>query len=87
MSTSIIIQNVDEKISNWLHEKAKMDGVDIEKIVIDLIQKEFSKDCDNTQQEIYHDLDSLAGTWNEEQTEEFMKAVTDFEQVDDPIIY
>jgi len=30
----------------------------------------------------YHDLDSLAGTWSEEDAAEFASATSDFEQVD-----
>ena len=32
-----------------------------------------------------NDLDSLAGTWSEEQETEFLNAVADFEQVDEKL--
>jgi hypothetical protein len=31
---------------------------------------------------VYHDLDALAGTWTAEEASEFLKALADFEQVD-----
>jgi hypothetical protein len=36
-------------------------------------------------QELHHDLDSLAGTWSEDETSAFLKAVADFEQIDEAL--
>jgi hypothetical protein len=35
--------------------------------------------------EIYHDLDSLAGTWTNGETQEFLTAIADFNQVDEKL--
>ncbi|MBI4639366.1 MAG: hypothetical protein HY731_01660 [Candidatus Tectomicrobia bacterium] len=40
---------------------------------------------ESSQLQVYHDLDSLAGTWSDEQASEFLNAIADFEQVDEKL--
>jgi hypothetical protein len=34
---------------------------------------------------IYHDLDSLAGTWSDQEANEFLAAVSEFNRVDEKL--
>jgi len=36
-------------------------------------------------QPIYHDLESLAGTWTEQQSNEFLSILSDFSQIDEEL--
>jgi hypothetical protein len=33
----------------------------------------------------YHDLDTLAGTWSNEDKDEFIRAISSFEQIDEEL--
>ena len=82
MSTNITIQNLDDTTSEWIGNEARRRGISVESLVVELIRKGMSTGQQTPQLQSYHDLDSLAGTWSEEQEAEFLNAIADFEQVD-----
>jgi hypothetical protein len=81
MSTTITIQGVEESIVRRLAAEAQQRGLNIEEFVPELIRQTLDAGRGQT----YHDLDSLAGTWSEEQADEFLAAVADFEKVDETL--
>ena len=85
MSTNITIQGLDDATAKWISEEAERRGVSVESLIVDLIRKGINIDQDTSQLPTYNDLDSLAGTWTEEQEAEFLNAVADFEQVDEKL--
>ena len=85
MSTNITIQILDGTTAKWISEEAERRGVSAESLVVELIRKEMNEDRRISQLQAYHDLDSLAGTWSEEQEAELLNAVADFEQVDEKL--
>ena len=82
MSTNITIQNLDDTTSELISEEARRRGISVELLVVELIRKGMNTGAETSQLQSYHDLDSLAGTWSEEQEAEFLNAIADFEQVD-----
>lgn len=85
MSAPITIEALDESTAGWIAEEAKRRGVTIEELIIQLIEKAVSEERSSEQLHAYHDLDSLAGTWTDEQASEFLDAVADFESVDEKL--
>ena len=85
MSTNITIQNLDDATSEWISKEAYRRGISVESFVVELIRKRMNIDRETPRLRSYHDLDSLAGTWSEEQEAEFLNAVADFEQVDEKL--
>ncbi|MGH9897738.1 MAG: hypothetical protein ACRD4L_02665 [Pyrinomonadaceae bacterium] len=85
MSTAIIIQDIDETTAKWISDEAERRGVSVEALILELISKGIGVECEDAKLQTYHDLDSLAGTWSDEQATEFMNAITDFEQVDEKL--
>lgn len=85
MSAPITIQDLDEATAAWISEEASRRGVSVETIILQLIQKGIHLEQEQAQLPTYHDLDSLAGTWSEEQENEFLNALTDFEQMDEKL--
>ncbi len=82
METTITIKNLDDLSIEWINQKAKLQGVDLEDIIIQLIHdhmKPGEKKIDLVQ---YNDLDSLAGTWNVKEADDFSQAIDKFNQVD-----
>ena len=85
MSTNITIQELDEATAKWISEEAERRGVSVESVVLELIHKGINVAQESSQLQAYHDLDSLAGTWSEEQEAEFLHAIANFEQVDEKL--
>jgi hypothetical protein len=85
MSTEITIQDLDDATEKWIAEEASQRGVTIDQLILELIQKGISVERQSSPAPIYDDLDSLAGTWTEEQATEFLNAIDDFELVDEKL--
>jgi len=85
MSISISIEDIDEVTAQWIYQEAEQRGMSVEMFVLQLIQKGISLERQEAQPQAYHDLDSLAGTWTEEQAAEFLKTIIDFEQIDEKL--
>lgn len=79
MSTNITIQNLDDATAQWISREAERRGITVESLAVELIRKGINIDQQTSPLQAYHDLDSLAGTWSEEQEAEFSNAVADFE--------
>ena len=85
MPESITINSLDEATTNWIDEEAKKRGTNKEAVVLNLIRKGIECEHRHVALQTYDDLDSLAGTWNDEQATEFMNAITYFDQVDEKL--
>ncbi|MEN3332452.1 MAG: hypothetical protein V7641_1817 [Blastocatellia bacterium] len=85
MSAPITIQNMDEATAKWIDEEAQRRGVSTEALVVELIHKGIDLERQESHPQTYHDLDALAGTWSEEEANEFLNAIADFEQVDEKL--
>ena len=85
MSAPITIQNMDEATVKWITEEAQRRGVSAEALVVELIHKGIDLERQESPWPTYHDLDVLAGTWSAEEADEFLKAIVDFEQVDEKL--
>lgn len=83
MSLSLKVNNIDDTTAQWIKEESKRRGIEVEQVILELIHKGLNIERGPAQLQTYHDLDALAGTWNEEQANEFMNAISDFEKPDD----
>jgi hypothetical protein len=82
MPRSITISNVDDATATWLVEEAGRRGMSVEMVAGLLLQRGVEWERRRAALPAYHDLDALAGTWNEDEAAAFLHAVADFEQVD-----
>jgi plasmid stability protein len=85
MSKNITIRNLDEETVHWLDAEARRRGIDVERIVIELIHQGAKSSPQQEERPGFHDLDALAGTWTQEDAEEFHKATADFRKVDETL--
>jgi len=83
VSLSLKVNNIDDTTAQWIKEESKRRGIEVEQVILELIHKGLNIERGPAQLQTYHDLDALAGTWNEEQANEFMNAISDFEKPDD----
>jgi plasmid stability protein len=82
MPRSIMIDDIDDATASWLMAEAKRQGVSVERVAGQLLQRGLEWERRRTALPTYHDLDALAGTWSEDEAMAFLQAVADFEHVD-----
>ncbi len=79
---TITIRNIDDELNQVLRSKIKDTGLSLNSLVINLLKQatglskqQFSKK--------YNDLDFLAGTWENEEYQEFNKNINFFNEIDE----
>ena len=82
MPRSITIPDVDDTTATWLVEEAGRRRMSVERVAGLLLRRGLEWEHCRTVLPAYHDLEALAGTWNEDEAAAFLHAVADFEQVD-----
>ena len=81
--TQITVRNVDEELHQFLKKQAGNKGTSINRYIIQLLKDEGNQNEPIGQKEIFHDLDSLAGTWNDEMLAEFSQNWQEQRQIDE----
>ena len=81
MDRSIMIRQVDETTAAWLDKEATRRGQSVEAVALDLLRR----GIEQAQLPTYHDLDALAGTWSDQETAEFLKAIARLNEVDEEL--
>ena len=79
---NLSLRGIDEKVATRLKSEARRRGLSVNALVLQLIRQGIGLKSPETQRVVHHDLDSLAGTWDEKETATFLEAVSDFEQID-----
>lgn len=82
MNAEITLKNIDDEVLKRLKAEAKRRGIDLNTYILKIFKKVVGLDTDKDRDDVYHDLDYLAGTWTEEEAEAFTKATEDFEKID-----
>jgi hypothetical protein len=82
MDVTLNLSALDKATRAWIQDEARRTGTSLEEVIERLIQRSVALERQTEQAQRYHDLDSLAGTWSEEETNAFRAATADFAQVD-----
>jgi hypothetical protein len=85
MNQSITITGIDEAIVNWISQEAARRGIGFQEMVLQLIYTGVGIERETPPIPIYHDLDSLAGTWSDQEANEFLEAISEFNRVDEKL--
>jgi len=81
MPRSITIEDVDDATARWLMEEAGRRGVSMESVAGHLLQRGLEWERRRAALPTYDDLETLAGTWSEDEAAAFLQAVATFEHV------
>ena len=76
------LRGIEESLSDTLKELARNLGVSLNTLALRLIREATGVDKRKRTVE-YHDLDALAGTWNDTDELEFKNATRSLEAIDD----
>ena len=67
MSISLTIDNLNAEILVRLNSEAQRRGVEVKVLVEEILRDRVGPVAEPNAAQIHHDLDSLAGTWSEEE--------------------
>ena len=73
----ISVRGLDETQLDHLKEQARQQGISLNRLVLRRLTGESSAPHNQ-----HHDLDDLAGTWSEEESNAFSAAIAPLEQID-----
>jgi plasmid stability protein len=79
--SALTIRGLDEATSERLKHEAALRGTSVNTLVKHLLRVGLGLDRRSPRRR-HGDLDALAGTWSEQEAEEFARAVEPFERVD-----
>jgi hypothetical protein len=78
---AITVRGIDQRLERELKKQADENGDSVNTTLLKLLRKALLIDKPDFHPE-YHDLDILAGTWNEEDEKEFNESQEGFERID-----
>jgi len=79
---AISLRGIDDEVAHRLKDEAQRQGTSVNSLILQLVRKGVGLQATVPRRPVYHDLDSLAGTWNAEEASAFLDSISDFEQVD-----
>ncbi|MFH0925623.1 MAG: antitoxin [bacterium] len=77
---TITIRGLDEKGTALLKKQAKKNGLSVNMYLLKVIKEDIG--LEKKRNVSHHELDNLAGTWSEEDYQEFQNNIADFEKID-----
>jgi len=81
---SITIRGIDDQLKNALVNIAEKEHKSINKTILSLLKQALGLEK-SLKYPIYDDLDDLAGTWTDEEAQEFEKATKVFNKIDEDL--
>lgn len=82
--TTMTLRGIDESLAQTLKELARNQGVSLNSLALRLIREAAGIDK-RKRTLVHHDLDTLAGTWLEEDESEFLNATRALKAIDEEI--
>lgn len=80
--TTMTLRGVDETIAAVLKEKARQEETSVNAVMLRILRESLGIDK-KKRSAVYNDLDSLAGTWSSQESDDFLRATAVFEKVDE----
>ena len=85
MQVELTLKDIDNVIVEKLKSKADQRGIDLDTFILSIFKKELGLEIETPRDNLYGDLDYLAGTWSKEEAEDFIKLTEDFNKIDDEL--
>jgi hypothetical protein len=82
--TTMTLRGIDDNLASSLKEMARQEGISLNALALRLMREAAGIDK-RKRTAVYHDLDTLAGTWCAEEEAEFSKSTQGFEAVDEDL--
>ncbi|MDE2059728.1 MAG: hypothetical protein KGL31_05350 [candidate division NC10 bacterium] len=79
---AITLRNLPPELTRIIRQKADEQHASINKVVIGLLEKSVGVRGKKSEMVLYHDLDTLVGSWTREETAAFNKALAKQRAID-----
>ncbi len=80
----LTIRGFDDELERRLRQLAKAEGISLNQAALRLLRRGSGLVAPNPEANLVDDsLDHLIGTWSDAESDEFTRAVDDFERIDD----
>ncbi len=80
--TTMTLRGVDDTIAALLKERARQEDTSVNTLMLRILRESLGIDK-KKRSAVYHDLDSLVGTWSSQESDDFLRATAVFEKVDE----
>lgn len=80
-SSNFNLRNISPKVMLLLKKKATKQKISLNSLILQLLEEGLDI-IQPSEKIIFHDLDSLAGTWTKEDAQEFFEHTKSFEKID-----
>jgi len=77
---AITVRNLPPAVAKAVKEKARKEKLSLNRAIVRLLEEATGEQGKN--KVIHHDLDHLAGTWSEEEYQQFMVALREQRRID-----
>ncbi len=77
------LRGIDDNVNQALKDKASRLGISVNALILNCIHKGIG--VGQSRRVRHHDLDRLAGTWSDAESNEFMATISEFETVDEEL--
>lgn len=83
--SQLTVRGVGDKLHQRLKQEANKQGISLNRYLLKIIREAAGVIPPDRRKKEYHDLDHLAGTWSEEEYEEFQQNLARQRQIDDEL--
>jgi hypothetical protein len=77
---AITVRNLPPAVAKAVKEKARREKLSLNRAIVRLLEEATGER--RSKKVVHHDLDHLAGTWSEEEYQQFMAALREQRQID-----
>jgi hypothetical protein len=82
-TNAITVRNLPPAVAKAVREKAKREKLSLNKAIVKLLEEATGHGQTKVAKPVvHHDLDHLAGTWSEEEYQQFMESLREQRQID-----
>lgn len=82
---AITVRNLPPELARVIQQKAKKEKISLNHAVMDLLETATGLGKRLKKEVLHHDLDELAGSWSEQEYEEFAEALREQRQIEPEI--
>lgn len=78
----LTIHDVDDDLYAALERAAQQHGISLNQYVVNVLKQAAGMANGASEEQVYHDLDHLAGAWSPEEAEEFNRIIMEARTID-----
>ena len=82
---NINIRGLDETVHARLKTEAQRKGMSLNSLIVKYLRQDVGLEAPDKKTPTHHDLDNLAGTWSKKDVQDFQKATSVFEEIDETL--